>query len=191
MSKYLLSLIAAFLLVSCSPAIVDGQHYEYNNTKLFSGLVDYTLPNTWEKEQPSSQMRLAQFNLPGEEKSEDAELAVYLFPGMGGSIDANLQRWYKQFEQKDGKDSAELANKEHFNIGKIPLTKIYLTGTYLQSKAPMMMRGPKVKKKNYAMLAAIAETEEGPWFFKAIGPQKTIEQHRSDFDTFVNSFRLK
>jgi hypothetical protein len=39
------------------------------------------------------------------------------------------------------------------------------------------------------MLAAVAETTEGPWFFKLTGPKKTIANWSRSFDQFIGSFR--
>src|SRR3954469_19341734 len=48
---------------------------------------------------PKSPMRKASFEVPhAKEDKEDGELAVFYFgPGQGGSIDANVDRWVKQF----------------------------------------------------------------------------------------------
>ena len=54
----------------------------------------------------------------------------------------------------------------------------------------MMIDGPKIELKNYALLAAIADTHTGLWFFKVTGPEKTVEFWQKDFDTFINTFRL-
>ena len=49
------------------------------------------VPASWQREQPSSSMRLAQFRLPGE---PEAHLVVYFFgAGQGGTVEMNVARW--------------------------------------------------------------------------------------------------
>ena len=58
--------------------------------------VKFTVPQGWIDQKPSSSMRKAQFELPGE--AGPAELVVYYF-GLGGAggREANVQRWLGQF----------------------------------------------------------------------------------------------
>jgi hypothetical protein len=152
--------------------------------------MDYTPHPDWVMEQPSSSMRRAQYRFPGKNGAEAAEMAVFFFPGTGGSIKANLDRWYGQFKQPDGSNTSDHAEEKNLTANGLNVTITYTTGTYLQSPSPMMMSGPVEEKPGYAMLAAIVETPEGPWFFKATGTQKTIDYWRDDFEKFTGSFKL-
>ncbi len=156
-----------------------------------TGEVTYTVPSGWIAQQPSSQMRKAEFRWPGVDGTEDAELAVFFFPGMGGSVQANLERWYNQFKQPDGSPSHDRAHTQKINVNDIPVTVTHVTGTYLKPQSPGMMSGPVDEKPDYAMLAAIVETAGGPWFFKATGPEATITHWRPSFDEFVKSLRVQ
>ena len=193
-TSYIL-LVYALLAVSisgCSRKQNSAQQQPSPGQQLPSGNVLYTAPTGWVEEEPSSQMRSAQFRWPGAEGEEDAVLAVFFFPGTGGSVEANLSRWYRQFKQPDGKLTHELAQTKKATIDDIPVTVAYVTGTFLQSQANMMMgSGAEEELPDYAMLAAIAETSSGPWFFKATGPQKTIDHWRTSFDDFVKTFQMQ
>ncbi len=156
-----------------------------------SGEVVYAAPEGWVVQTPSSSMRKAEFRWPGVEGNEDAEMAVFFFPGMGGSVQANLDRWYGQFKQADGSDTAARARTQKVDANGLAVTVTHVTGTYLKSQSPMMMSGPVEEKPNYAMLAAIVETANGPWFFKATGPEATIEHWRPSFDAFVKALRVQ
>ncbi|HLG18411.1 MAG TPA: hypothetical protein VI895_01180 [Bdellovibrionota bacterium] len=153
--------------------------------------VTYTALKDWIKESPSSSMRRDQYRLPGSKGAEDATLSVFYFPGTGGSVDSNLQRWYGQFQKKDGSPVTGPETKKEIKANDLPVTIIYVTGTYLESQSPMMTGGPVEKKPGYAMLAAIAESPSGPWFFKATGPQATIDRWRSGFEQFAKTFEAK
>ena len=156
-----------------------------------AGEVTYTAPAYWVAQPPSSQMRKAEFRWPGVEGQQDAELAVFFFPGTGGSVQANLDRWYGQFKQTDGAATKDRARNEKVEANGLPVTVTHVTGTYLKPQSPMMMSGPVDELANYAMLAAIVETANGPWFFKATGPEATIAHWRPSFDQFVKSFRVQ
>ena len=75
-----------------------------------SGEVMYIIPEEWERTPVSSQMRKDQMILPGIEGGPAGELAVFFFPGTGGSVQANLDRWYGQFTQPDGSSTKEKDN---------------------------------------------------------------------------------
>jgi hypothetical protein len=159
--------------------------------QLPSGEITYTVPDGWVEQTPGSPMRRAQFGLPGVEGAGDAELAVFFFPGTGGTVEDNLDRWYGQFTQPDGSPTKRRVEKKRMSVHGLPITVVYVTGTYLKSRSPMMMEGPVDEMPGYAMIAAVAETANGPWFFKATGPQKTIDSWRSSFEEFVQSFKVK
>jgi hypothetical protein len=129
--------------------------------------------------------------LPGVDGADAAELVVFHFPGTGGSVQANLDRWYGQFKQPDGSETRDHAQSLRVQVGDLNVTTVAVTGTYLKSQSPMMMSGPFDEMPDYAMWAAIVETAKGPWFFKAVGPQKTMAHWQPSFDKFVQSFEAK
>src|SRR4051812_24921505 len=69
-----------------------------------AGGVTFSVPRSWKSEEPSSRMRLAQIKV-GPEKGDDeaAELAIFAFPGGGGTVQQNLDRWKGQFKAEGGK----------------------------------------------------------------------------------------
>jgi hypothetical protein len=188
--KLFLVFVAVFAL-SCQKDQKPDLASAGNSNSLPTGNVEYTVPEGWISETPSSNMRKAQFKLPGADGVADGELAVFFFPGTGGAIAANLSRWYNQFKQPDGSPTAAIAKSEKKIVNGLPITITFATGTFMKN-AGMMMGGahPAEELTDYALLAAIAETSNGPWFFKATGPAKTIEHWRSVFDEFVNSFKV-
>lgn len=159
-------------------------------SELQSGELQYTAPAEWIAEAPSSSMRKAQYRLPGADGADAAEMALFHFPGGGGSVEANLNRWYGQFSQPDGSSTAKKAERKQVKTNGLEVTVVYVTGTYLQSNMGMRMGHSTPERTGYAMLAAIIESAEGPWFFKATGPQATIDHWRPAFDAFVKTFKL-
>lgn len=148
-----------------------------------SGL-KYTAPPDWIGETPSSSMRQAQYRLPRVSGDpEDAELAVFFFGGSGGSVQANIDRWIGQFQKPDGTPAAGVTT--HRRAHGIPLTIVDVSGVYLASSGPMMKETER--KAGFRMLAAVAESAGGPWFFKLTGPAKTVAKWETSFQSFLDT----
>lgn len=191
--KYLFFYILFVLVfISCEAGDKSSSRNQPGTASISSSVkgVDYTPHPDWVKEEPGSSMRKAQYRLPGKNGAGDAEMAVFFFPGTGGSVKANLGRWYGQFKQPDGSNTKDHAEEKKLTANGLDVTITYTTGTYLQSTSPMMMSGPVEENPGYAMLAAIVETPEGPWFFKVVGPKSTIDEWRKEFQEFSATFKL-
>ncbi len=153
-------------------------------------LLRFTVPSEW-REDPDRRtpLRFAQYRLPrAAGDTEDAELAILV--GMGGGVEANLERWRKQFAAADG---AELPDDavcvEKFAVGELRVTLLDVTGRY-RSDA-MMLAGQAATGDNYRMLAAIVETSGSPWYFKLVGPAATVGEHRDRFLELLHSLHTE
>lgn len=151
------------------------------------GAVTLAADPAWQTVTPSSSMRKAQFALPRvAEDGEDAELAVFYFgAGQGGSVEANLRRWYGQFTQPDSSSSADKAKTSQDVVDGMNLTIVEVSGTYVGSMMPGMPE--EQNKPNFRMLGAVLETPQGPYFFKLVGPEKTVAHWAKSFSEFVKS----
>lgn len=135
---------------------------------------------------PKSAMRKASYEVPrAKGDTEDGELAVFYFgPGQGGGIDANVDRWVKQFADVapgDVKRADRQANglRQHtVEIGN---------GTF--DAGQMAMGAPGGPKKNYALDGAIVEAPSGAYFFKMTGPARTIAAAHGAFLQLLDSVR--
>ncbi len=145
----------------------------------------WTAPPTWTAEKPSSSMRRAQYRIPG--PGGPAECIVFYFgPGQGGDAKANVDRWASQFRRADGRPSGDAVKTREIKVGDIPVTLVEVTGTFVGGMGGGQA-GPE--KPDQMMLAAIAEGPDANWFFRAIGPQKTLDAARGDFDKMVRSLK--
>ncbi len=153
-----------------------------------AGGLTWTAPPRWSVGAPRT-MRIVTYGISAEEgDGEDAECAVFYFgPGQGGTVRANLQRWYGQFEQPDGRPSSEAAQLQETTVDGIKITVVEVSGTYLSSAAPMSPE--KVKKPNFRMLGGIIEGPQGPVFFKLTGPEKTVARAAEEFEALVKSVK--
>ncbi len=141
-------------------------------------------PADWKESEASSQFRFKQFTLPkqGEDKA-DAELILFFFgPGGGGGVDANVKRWKGMFE--GGK-----SDQQELKIGEVKATYLDLTGTYLMRKRPNDPNERPTPMPGYRMLAVVFESPKGPYFFRLVGPEKTVAHHKKGFDEWLKSFK--
>lgn len=139
-------------------------------------------PAAWRRRPPSSPMRTAEYGVPGAEG--EAECTVSTFgAGQGGTVEANIDRWVRQFEPDDA-SKAERTTRE---VGPLRVTIVELAGTF----RGMTMPGaePAATKKQQRMRGAIVETSSGPWFIKLTGPDATVKAARADFDALVGSLK--
>lgn len=140
------------------------------------------VPKEWEKGTPSNKMRVAQWVLPG--PGGDAELVVFRFPGGGGSIEANLTRWKGQFTPPEGKTIDDVSTTKEIAGEGLKTTLVDVSGTYSGGM------GSPAPQPDARMLAAIAEGKGDPYFFKAVGPQKTIDLWAEAYSTMIGSFAV-
>jgi len=129
-------------------------------------------------------MRKAQFRLPRVEGDpEDARLVVYYFPGGGGSVEANLDRWASEFVQPDGGDSKQVMQRRTYHVNSLGVEEIALSGTFVAETRPGS--GERVNKPDFAVRAAIISSDHGPYYVKLTGPARTVEHWETDFRRFI------
>ncbi|MCS1407398.1 MAG: hypothetical protein M2R45_00556 [Verrucomicrobia subdivision 3 bacterium] len=141
----------------------------------------FVRPDAWGWVQPRSLMRKAQLSVPGKEGGEKGEVVFFHFgPGNAGGTQANIDRWFRQFQEP----KAQLnARTETSKVGDTPISFVHAEGTYL-SGPPV---GRKIPKRNFALLGAIVEAEQGFVFIKFTGPKAVVSAAESDFKTMVAS----
>ena len=171
---------------SAAPQSISAQSASViASSRIRIGELTATVDEGWIQEAPSSSMRLTQFRLPASERGiDDAELAV--FSSIGGSVQDNLSRWFDQFSQPDGSDSQEKARVQEFSVNEMPTTIADLTGTFTGGGMPMSQT---VEKKDYRLLAAIVVGASDVYFFKLVGPEKTVERWATSFGEFIGDLR--
>ncbi len=135
---------------------------------------------------PKSPMRKASFEVPrAKGDQEDGELAVFYFgPGQGGSIDANVDRWVKQFSGVSP-DRVKRADREANGLRQH--TVEVQSGTF--DAGQMSMGAAPGPKKDYALLGAIVEAPSGAYFFKMTGPAHTVAAAHEAFYKLLDSVR--
>lgn len=146
-----------------------------------------TTPKSWKEVAVQNPMRLKQFTVPG--KDGEAELVIFYFgQGEGGSVQANVDRWKKQFQPPEGKTLDQVSKTETLKLPTTQATLLDVAGTYM-FKARPMDPGPGEPRANYRMLAAVLESPKGNYFIRLVGPEKTVDKSRKEFTGWLKAFK--
>ena len=138
------------------------------------GAFPFERPSGWQWVVPSSPMRKAQLAVPGQDGP--AEVTFFHFgAGQGGGVQANVDRWFGQFQDAKTSQSREMA-------GRTGVTIVRATGNFLSG----MPGGPTTPMPGYALLGAILESPEGDVFVKMTGPAATVASAGEAFLKMVN-----
>ena len=149
----------------------------------------FEVPDGWKQEKPASRLRYAQFKIPKVKgDTEDSSLAVFHFPGSGGGVEDNLNRWIGQMRQPDGsssKDKAKISKKEYDDKTAhiLKVNGAYMDGGPFARKA--------VQRKGYRMVAVVLLTKPGNFYFKWTGPEATVKKWEDDFQEFIDSTKAE
>ena len=126
------------------------------------------VPSKWKKQQPTSMLRLAQFEIPAAEgDTGTGELVV--FPPFGGTKEQNIKRWIDQFEVKDRmvKLSQGTANGSEYLVAEI-------SGTYRKPIGPPIAQKTEATPGSRMVAIIVSVKEAGNYFLKLTGPDKTV-----------------
>lgn len=142
--------------------------------------ITFQRPPTWEWIVTQSQMRKAQLKVPNA-AGESGEIVFFHFgPNNGGGTQANIERWFKQFE---GTKEQIKARTEEGKAGAAKVTYVFAEGTYL-SGMPGTQPTPK---PGQALVGAILEDPAGNIFVKYTGPKALVTATTADFKKLVES----
>ncbi|MFO0809229.1 MAG: hypothetical protein U0746_11430 [Gemmataceae bacterium] len=175
--------MSRWLCIATALALAGAAHAD---DVTIDGLKSKT-PDSWKKAETTSNMQHAAFDLPKADGDKDAtKLVVYFFgPGGGGGIDANLTRWKGQFKNPEEKN----VKKEEMKVKDVKATYYDITGTYLEKNPPFAPNAKITEKPDYRALNVIFESPKGPYFFRVIGPAKSVEKNKKEFDEWLKNFK--
>lgn len=149
-----------------------------------AGELSFEAPIAWKSEKPTSSMRKAQLKLAAADgDSEPAELVVFVFPKGAGTVEANIKRWASQFKDGDGKAPEPMVKQVK---GKnVEVTRVEIAGRYIAPLSPGSSEA--VNKPGFRLLGAIVQTDDAGYFFKMVGPDKTMTSAKPGFDALIAS----
>jgi hypothetical protein len=135
----------------------------------------------WVAVDPSGMRKAQLFAGDAKDPAKRAEIVFFHFgPGVGGGVDANIQRWLGQFTPgaKDAKPIIEKAD-----VKGVKLTRVRAEGTF----ASGMPGGPTTPQTDYALLGIILESPNGDVFIKMTGPAEVVKTNAQAFEDLVQS----
>lgn len=189
MSKKLI-LLAMFASSLMFTRIARAQ--EATKIELAGGKLVMAAPVEWKKVEPKSSIVQYEFTAPANAKEGD-ETARITIMGAGGSVDANIDRWYGQFQQPDGKPTKEKAKSEKFEVDGQTIHWVDITGDFKDTMGGGPFSGGKtVLRENYRMLGAIIVTKEfGQYFIKITGNKSVLEKLSNGFKKSLKELDAK
>ncbi len=150
-----------------------------------------TAPADWKSEEVTAKFRTHHFRIPhvADDKT-DAELTIFFFgTGSGGSADDNVKRWKGFFIPPEGKKIEDVSKVENFKVGNVDVTYLDVQGTYKFKERPFDPTSKEELRPDYRMLGVVFESPKGPYFFRMVGPAKTVEQNKKAFEDWVKGFK--
>ena len=120
-----------FVFVSCVAARpAAAQAVVAEETRAF-GIAGDTLlleaPTGWKRVQPKSGIVETEFAIPSAGDMAPGRMTVM---GAGGSVQANVDRWYGQFAQPDGSATKDKATTKTIKLAGCTVTMVDVAGTY-------------------------------------------------------------
>jgi hypothetical protein len=141
-----------------------------------------SVPSEWTRKPGSNAMRLAEFTLPG--PGGEVTLVVSRFAGGGGDAASNVNRWRTQFSKPDGSPVDEPSVKTDVR-GALTVTIVDIVGTNVAAVTPGSPE--RYHEPDSRLLGVILEGAGDPYFFKAVGPSKTLDVWEPAFRAFAGT----
>lgn len=174
------------LVVVCALAGVARAQAVAEDARAFmiaNGAFSLEAPAGWKQVPPKSGIVETEFAVPSEGGDAPGRMTVM---GAGGSVQANVDRWYGQFAQPDGSDTKDKATTKTLKLAGCTVTLVDVSGTYKDMPGGPFAGGQAVERPGYRMLAAIVETaDKGSYFLKFYGPGATVAKHADGFRKMV------
>jgi hypothetical protein len=177
-------LVAILPLVAAAPAVAQAVvAEEARSYSIGGGSFLLEAPAGWKRVQPKSGIVETEFAIPSAGELPAGRMTVM---GAGGSVQANVDRWYGQFAQPDGSATKDKATTKTIKIAGSTVTMVDVAGTYKDMPGGPFAGGKTIERPDYRMLAAIIETPDaGSHFLKFYGPAATVAKEADGFRKMV------
>jgi len=179
--------LVGLLLLFTSAAFAADEAKGPHPFSVADGQLKFTAVEGWSPTKPGSNIIEHEFSVPASEG--DAAAGRVTVMGAGGSIDANIDRWYTQFTQPDGSSTREKAKVKKITVDGEDVHVVDIAGTFKDQRGPF---APAVEREKYRMLAAIVVTKKlGNYFIKFYGPERTVADNEGNFNKLIESLEHK
>ena len=171
--------------ITSRPASAEPATAEALAFTIADGAYALQAPADWQRTTPKSGIVETEFAIQPEAGDGTAAGRMTVM-GAGGSVQANIDRWYGQFSQPDGGATKDKAATKSLKVAGCDVTIVDVSGTYKDSPGGPFAGGATVERPGYRMLAAIVETpDDGNHFLKFYGPARTVERHAAGFRRMI------
>jgi len=137
----------------------------------------WTIPESW-IEQPSSEFRLASYQVPSKASSYICDFSIVNFPGDAGGVLANVNRWRRQL------NLSPIETQYLASVLK-PVNHPFLSISYLELYSS---NSPKSSSFD-SMLVGFFMLADTSYFFKLTGSYSVVKTHADDFIGTLKSIR--
>lgn len=153
---------------------VAGDH-----TRLQIAGLAWSIPPGWLQQQPTSQMREAEYRI--DTPAGTVEVVFFYFGdgGRGGSVDDNIDRWANMVRDDFGNPYHPRPMRR--TVSGVPVTKVKMEGAYMDG----MPGGPQTPRHDYGFLGAIAEGPQGNVFIRLTGPRQAVNAVEDQWSRMV------
>jgi len=108
-------------------------------------------------------------------------------PAGGGSAEDNIKRWQSGF--RDENNNPPKVDTKVVKGKNVEVTRVETAGRYVAAVTPGR---PEVNNKpNYRLLGGIVQAGGTGYFFKMVGPEKTMVAARPAFDEMLASIKFE
>lgn len=165
---------------------------EYVDLDAGNGKLALAVPKDW-AEPKAKTSRMLEYELYKPVKAEPTDQVRVTMMAAGGSIDANIERWYMQFAQPDGESTKAVSKVEKIEVDGATIHRVEIPGNHTMSiGGGPFAPGKKVEIKEARMLAAIVELEGGmKYFIKLTGPDALVKKEAKHFDKMLKEMKIK
>lgn len=178
-----LNAAAVSMILLAAPAARGQAVADAATFAIADGSFTLAAPAEWKRVPPKSRIVETEFEVPGAGDAAGGRLTVM---GAGGTVAANIDRWYGQFTQPDGSATKDKASTKSVNLAGCAVTLVDIPGTFKDMPGGPFAGGQAVDRPDYRMLAAIIATPEaGNYFLKLTGPAATVAAHADGFRKMV------
>lgn len=144
-----------------------------------AGGFEFEAPADWQREPPRSAMRQAQFRIANPDDGPDGTCIFFYFgPGRGGSAEANIERWRRQFAEPAAQKAA-VATVEQIAGQRVHYFRG--SGTFLSG----MPGGPTTPVPGMTLLGAILESADGNVYVRLVAPSTLAEANGAVFKDMI------
>jgi len=141
--------------------------------------VAYQLPSNWTKSANTSAMRLATYDITGE-NGEEAEMAILPMPNLSVADHEIVNLWRSQLQLPPISEEEVEQSSDSIQIGDLDGRIFDLTAP---DDAPGEMAGARI-------ITAFVAAPSGTWFFKMTGQKDHLEKEVNGFTSFLGSLDL-